>query len=94
MNIRARNQSGSRTRVLTEAELVEVWKSCLDDDYGRIVRLLILTGQRRTELGDLEWPEIDLAERQIDLPGTRTKNGRPHIVPLSDDSGALVQRLP
>jgi integrase len=94
MNIRARNQSGSRTRVLTEAELVEVWKSCLDDDYGRIVRLLILTGQRRTELGDLEWPEIDLAERQIDLPGTRTKNGRPHIVPLSDEALSIIKTIP
>jgi integrase len=94
MNIRARNQNGSRTRVLTEAELVEVWKACLEDDHGCIVRLLILTGQRRREIGDLEWPELNLAERQIDLPDTRTKNRRPHIVPLSDEALAIIKVFP
>jgi integrase len=79
---------------ITEAELVEVWKACLDDDHGCIVRLLILTGQRRTEIGDLEWPELNLAERQIDLPDTRTKNGRPHIVLLSDEAHAIIKAIP
>jgi integrase len=94
MNIRARNQNGARTRVLTEAELVEVWKACLDDEYGRIVRLLMLTGQRRAEIGDLEWQEINIAERQIELPDTRTKNGRPHIVPLSEEALAIINVIP
>jgi len=94
MNIRARNQNGSRTRVLTEAELVEVWKTCVDDDPGRIVRLLILTGQRRSEIGDLAWPEINFAERQVDLPDTRTKNGRPHIIALSDEALAIIKAVP
>jgi integrase len=60
--------------VLTEAELVEVWQACRQDDYGRIVRLLILTGQRRAEFGDLARPEIDLEQRQIEFPPERTKN--------------------
>jgi len=80
--------------VLTEAELVEVWEACLDDDYGRIVRLLMLTGQRRAEVGDLEWQEINIAERQIDLPNTRTKTGRPHIVPRSDEALAIINVIP
>ena len=88
IGVRARAQNGARTRVLTEAELVAVWKACLDDDYGRCVRLLMLTGQRRTEIGDLCWSEI--GERQIELPPERTKNGRPHIVPLSEQALALV----
>jgi integrase len=63
---------------------VEVWKRCDDaDEFGSIVRLLILLGQRRSEIGDLAWPEVDLAKRQIELPEHRTKNHRPHIVPLS-----------
>jgi len=37
----------SRHRVLTDDELAAIWRACRDDDYGRIVRLLILTGQRR-----------------------------------------------
>ena len=82
VNVRARAQSKPRERVLTEAELVEVWNACLDDDYGRIVRLLILTGQRRAEMGDLGWSEIKQDKRQIELPERRTKNDRAHIIPL------------
>ena len=94
LDIRSRAQNRARERVLTEAELMEVWNACLDDDHGRIVRLLILTGQRRTEIGDLAWPEIDLEKRQIDLPERRTKNGRAHIVPLSTAALGIVKSLP
>ena len=94
MNIRSRNQNGSRTRVLTEAELAEIWKACLPDDHGRIVRLLILTGQRRREIGDLVWSEIDVLKRQINLPDTRTKNRRWHIVPLSNEALAVIESIP
>lgn len=93
MNVKPRNQNGPRNRVLSEAELVEVWSTCLDDDYGRIVRLLILTGQRKTEIADLMWTEIDTAKRQIDLPETRTKNAKPHIIPLSDQALAILKAI-
>ncbi len=89
LNIRSRSQAGPRTRVLTEEELIAVWKACGGDDYGRIVRLLILTGQQRNEIGDLAWPEIDLEKHQIDLPERRTKNKRRHLIPLSTQ--ALAQ---
>jgi integrase len=87
-------QNGARERVLSEAELVEVWKACLDHDYGHIVKLLILTGQRRAEIGALTWPEVDLDRRQIDLPAHRTKNARPHIVPLCDEALAILKSIP
>ena len=90
LNIRARAQGGGRTRVLTEPELVLVWTCCADDDFGRIVKLLLLTGQRRSEIGDLRWSEVDLARRQIQLPERRTKNKRAHIIPLSDEALALL----
>lgn len=90
INIRSRAQNGARTRVLTEAELVAIWKACRDDDYGRIVRLLILTGQRRSEIGSLAWSEVDIDARQINLPPERTKNGRPHVIPLSDQALAVI----
>jgi integrase len=79
-----------RERVLSEAELVEVWKACGDDDHGRIVRLLMLTGQRRAEIGDLAHSEIDREKRQIELPPPRTKNGLPHIIPLAPEALALL----
>lgn len=80
----------SRERVLSETELREVWRACLDDDYGRIVKLLILTGQRKTEIGGLMWTEINRAQCQIELPGARTKNKRFHIVPLSKEAVVLL----
>ena len=92
-NIARRAQNGARNRVLSEAELAAVTLACADDDYGCIVRLLILTGQRKSEIGGLLWPEIDTDKHQIDLPAERTKNSRPHIVPLSDEGLAIVRRL-
>lgn len=92
--IAKRSQASSRERVLTEAELVAIWKSCQDDDYGNIVRLLILTGQRREELGSLAWSEVGFDKREIRLPGERTKNKRAHTVPLSDAAAALLLAIP
>lgn len=95
LNIRSRAQNVSRNRVLSENELATVWNACNgDDDFSRIVRLLILTGQRRAEIGDLAWTEIDFDKRQIDLPEVRTKNHRAHIVPLSDEALQILQAIP
>jgi integrase len=49
-----------RDRVLSDVELELVWQHCLDDDFGRVVRLLLLTACRRDEIGGLRWPEVDL----------------------------------
>jgi integrase len=65
-----------RERVLTDSELVTVWNSCADDDFGRIVKLLILTGCRREEIGGLRWDEIDFDAGVMTIPGERTKNHR------------------
>src|SRR5262245_15993372 len=66
----------SRSRVLVESELREIWRALPAGDYGSIVKLLILTGQRREEIGGLCWSEIDLKQGTITLPLERTKNGR------------------
>jgi len=73
-----------RERVLSDAELVAIWKACRDDDHGRIVRLLILTAARRDEVGDAAKSEISFANSVWRIPGARTKNGRAHELPLSD----------
>jgi integrase len=90
LNIAPRAEKRSRNRVLTEAELVEVWRVSGDDDYGRIVRLLILTGQRKSEIADLARSEIDFERGLIELPPERTKNRRPHLVPLSNEVLSLL----
>ncbi len=92
LNVSPRAEGGGRNRVLSEAELVEVWQASGEGDYGRIVRLLMLTGQRRLEIGDLIWPEIDAEKCQVELPAERTKNHRPHIVPLSDQALTLLPK--
>jgi integrase len=66
----------SRDRVLSMTELAAIWRACQDDDFGQIVRLLMLTGARRREIGELKWSEIDLDHGIMTIAGTRTKNGR------------------
>jgi integrase len=80
----------ARDRVLSDAELVAIWKACRDDDYGFIVRLLILCGQRRDEVGAVAKSEIDIAKRMWTIPRQRTKNGRGHSVALSDPAIAIL----
>jgi integrase len=75
----------SRTRVLSDHELIEVWNACVgDDDYSRIVRLLILTLQRRDEVGSVPRGEVNIKERLWSIAGERTKNGLPNDIALSD----------
>jgi integrase len=74
-------------------ELIAVWKGAPDSEYGKIVRLLILTLCRRDEIGSLERAEIDKEGRLIRLPGPRTKNGREHVVPLSDAAMAVLDTI-
>lgn len=85
-----------RDRVLTDEELSRVWNASgtLGFPFGPLFRLLILTGQRRGEVSGMRWSEIDLSARTWSLPGNRTKNGRAHIVPLSDDAAKILRGLP
>jgi integrase len=73
----------NRDRVLSDDELARVWRACGDDDFGRIVKLLVLTGCRRTEIGGLRWPEIDLDQGTLTIPTERAKNGIRHTLPLT-----------
>jgi integrase len=73
---------GKRDRVLSEEELAAIWRNLPEDhDFGRIIKLLILTGCRADEIGALEWSEVN--GDQINLPPQRTKNGHAHTVHLS-----------
>jgi integrase len=59
--------------------------------FGRIVRLLILTAKRRSEIGGAQACEVD-GDRLI-IPASRMKMRRPHIVPLTPEAKALIPRL-
>jgi integrase len=85
IGIKRRANGGSRERVLSAEKLVAIWQATDGGtDYHNIIRLLLLTGQRKTEIGGLRWSEIDFAAREINLPAGRVKNKQAHFVPLSD----------
>jgi integrase len=88
-----KNEEKTRARVISDDELRSIWRALRrEGDYGDIVKLLILTGQRATEIADLRWDEIDLGpQAAILLPPGRTKNKRPHIVPLSAPARAILE---
>jgi integrase len=83
-----------RDRVLTGTELGLVWRSLGAGDYGTIVRLLLLTGQRMNEIAALRWSEIDFDRGVISLPSERTKNHRPHEIPMAKTVRSLLAARP
>jgi integrase len=85
----------ARDRVLSDDELARVILTArqINDRYGGIVELLALTGQRREEVARLAWEELDLTRRVWTIPKSRTKNAKPHVVQLSDQSIAVLKRV-
>jgi integrase len=85
-------EAKSRDRVLSDAELVAIWNACDDDDYGRIVRLLILLGARRKEIGGICWREFDDLDTGIwTLPAERSKNKVANTITLSAPALKIVR---
>jgi integrase len=83
----------SRERVLDDSELAAVWRGCREDDFGRIVRLLVLAGARRDEIAGLRWDEIDFGAGMLRIGGGRTKNHREHVLPLPPMAVAILQSV-
>jgi integrase len=86
------DEGNSRDRVLTQDELRKLWLNLGDGHFADIIRLLLLTGQRRDEIGKLRWSEVDLDRKLIILPAERVKNSHRHEVPLSAQTLAILQR--
>jgi integrase len=86
-------ENQSRDRVLSEAELKAIWQALGEDHFGLVVRLLILTGQRRDEIAKLRWSEIDFDKALIVLPPARVKNNTRHELPISPQALAILCRL-
>lgn len=84
-------QQHKRERVLSSAESAAVWNAVGDDDYGRIVKLAILTGARREEIGGMRWSEI--VGDTWTLPAKRAKNKRPLALPLPPAAMAIIRSV-
>jgi len=82
--VKAPSTERSRDRVLSDEELTLVWRACdaIGWPFGPLVRLLVLSGQRREEVAGMRWAELDLEAGTWIIPKARTKNGIAHEVPL------------
>jgi integrase len=85
-----------RDRILTDDEIVSFVTGCdkIGWPYGALFKLLLLTGQRRNEVGGMEWSEIDIRERIWTIPAKRSKNGKLHIVHLSEPACEILATVP
>ena len=86
----------SRKRVLTEQELTAVYRTALsgDDAFSHIIALLVMTGQRRGEIGALQGSWINTKERTITLPSFITKNGSEHTFPYGPAVESVLEKIP
>jgi integrase len=94
--VRSPARERARDRVLDDDELARILRAArqVNGPYAGIVELLALTGQRREEVAQVTWDELDLASQSWTLPAARTKNGKPHIVHLSKEAIAVLMRTP
>jgi integrase len=83
-----------RERVLDDGELAAIWKTCDDDAFGKVIRLLILTGARRAEVGGMRWSELDFERGTWVIPAERVKNGRQHALPLTPFAISIIESVP
>ncbi len=81
--------------MLSDDELASVWRATDGPGpFNGIVRMLILTGQRREEVADMTWSELSNDLSTWTIPASRAKNGATHIVPLSAPAQDLLRNVP
>jgi integrase len=84
-----------REKVLSDEELAAIWQATGEEgNFNRIVRALILTGQRREEVAGMTWDELSPDLATWTLPASRAKNGEAHAVPLSAPMQDLIKSQP
>jgi integrase len=86
----------ARERVLSDEELVALSAAADGEGYpfGDAIKLLMLTGQRRGEVAEMRWSEIDLDHSIWTIPASRSKNGCSHAIPLSVAALNLLRSAP
>jgi integrase len=86
----------SRDRILSDDEIRLFWRACetVGWPFGPLAQMLLLTGQRRDEVGAMTWSEVDLATATWRLAGERVKNSREHAIALSTPALRLLEGLP
>jgi integrase len=95
-NIKRPAQEEARNRVLDEDEIKFIWQAsdALGWPFGPFFKLLLITGQRRNEVGKMRWENLDLEKQVWTLPKQATKSNREHEVPLSPLALEIIESLP
>jgi integrase len=84
-----------RQRFLDDTEIRALWLACGDDPiFGAAVRIMMLTGCRRSEAAEIAWSEIDEQARLWVLPAARSKSKREHKIPLSPLAWQIISSVP
>jgi len=81
-------------RVFDDDEIIKLWAACekIGGREGACIELLLLSGQRRTEISHLKWREV--GHDVLELPAPRMKGKRGHVVPLSTQAAAIIAAMP
>jgi integrase len=86
----------SRERWLNDQEVLWLWQACdqLGHPFGTFIKVLLLTGQRRSETSQMEWAEVDLDSALWTVPAAKAKSDRAHDVQLAPQMIEILRSLP
>lgn len=88
-------QCKPRERVLSDDEIQVLWNRLPElGSVGRAIKFALVTAQRIGEVTGMTAGELDLRRGMWNIPGSRTKNGYPHSVPLSKLALNLIGEAP
>jgi integrase len=84
-----------RERTLNDDELLAVWGAIAAEPrhFQVMFKVMLLTGQRRSEVRLMQWSELEMKAGWWTIPGARTKNKRTHRVPLTNEVRALLESM-
>lgn len=96
IGLKAPTKEIARERRLSDTEIVALLRACRNDVYPfrQFVPLLLATAQRRGEMANMRWSELDFENRTWSIPPERSKNGKAHVVPLSTYALELLAEVP
>lgn len=89
-------RTNRRDRYFNDQECKDFWLACsmVGYPYGELCQLLLLLGQRRSQISKLEWSHLDLDEKLIRFPAENMKSKKNHEIPLPDMAVDIIQKLP
>lgn len=85
-----------RERVLSNSEIAAFWIACehIGQPFGPLFRILLLTGCRLQEVAGMRRSELSDDGTSWTIPGSRTKNGRTHVIPLPPLARSIIADMP